>query len=86
MSELPSASTITPPPAATAAIGTVCPHTGRDGIRLACEDLGRARSGEVRDQATLLREVGSAEEGLRGAAVSRSAMFASVRRQWRPPH
>jgi hypothetical protein len=36
-------------------------HTGGNGFRLAREDLGRARAGKVRDQATLLREVWSAE-------------------------
>src|SRR5690606_6755298 len=39
------------------------------GIRLAREHLGRAGPGEVRDQTTLLREVGSAERDCGGCGV-----------------
>ncbi len=43
--------------------------TGGDGIRLACQDLGRAGPGEFGDQTTLLRELGSAEGNCNSCGV-----------------
>ena len=60
ISELPSTSSMTPPPARVTKTGSVVPTPGRHGGLLAREQLLRLRAGDRGDDAALLRKRGAA--------------------------
>ena len=83
MSELPSASTTTPPPAATAAIGHGVSDTRGDGIRLAGEELVRAGAGMLVTRRRSCGRSGPPSGDCGGLGCRGVLMFASVRRRAR---